>query len=145
VQRISNPEHYTVSFTWGDPSQLETVFVDGQSLVVSYNCFYTLGQLRLSNIKSPIWIDPVCTNQENNEEKGCRVRLMGSIHGRAEITMACLGPSSQVTDVARNIEHFEADEIQASDLLRSWQNLSKLANNPYFDRLWVVQELYHSK
>ncbi|KAH7084888.1 heterokaryon incompatibility protein-domain-containing protein [Paraphoma chrysanthemicola] len=145
AQRRSNPSYCAVSYTWGNANEIETIFVDGHLLTVRHNCFFALWQLRFHKIDLAVWIDSVCIDQENNEEKSCQVRLMGSIYARAEITMACLGASSQIRDVVDDIELFNIDDIVDSHLHRAWQNLSTLANDPYFSRLWIVQELYHSK
>jgi hypothetical protein len=145
VQHKSDTRYCAVSYTWGNASELETIFVDGNLLTVRNNCYFALWQLRFHNIDLPVWIDSVCLDQENNEEKSYQVRLMGSIYARAEITMACLGASLQIRNVIDDIESSETNDIKTSHWHRVQQNLSTLANNPYFSRLWIVQKLYHSK
>ncbi|KAJ4291664.1 hypothetical protein N0V90_009559 [Kalmusia sp. IMI 367209] len=43
-----------------------------------------------------IWIDAVCINQEDNDERGSQVAMMASIYQNAEEIVAWLGPDSEM-------------------------------------------------
>jgi hypothetical protein len=47
-----------------------------------------------------IWIDAICINQENLEEKAWQVRFMGEVFSNAESTRVWLGPESQDSSLA---------------------------------------------
>jgi hypothetical protein len=42
-----------------------------------------------------LWIDAICINQSDNEEKSQQVRLMGEIYSKAEVVRVWLGPSTE--------------------------------------------------
>jgi hypothetical protein len=68
---------------------------------------------------------------------------MGSIYANAAFTMARISGSLQLRAVTDDIASIGTDNVKR--LRRRWKNLSLLASNGYFKRLWIVQELYHSK
>jgi hypothetical protein len=46
-----------------------------------------------------IWIDAICINQEDNEERTSQVAMMASIYQKAEEVVAWLGPDSKIYGV----------------------------------------------
>lgn len=46
----------------------------------------------------PLWIDQICIDQEDNQEKSCQVQMMGKIYSSAETTYAWLGPAADGSD-----------------------------------------------
>jgi hypothetical protein len=72
-----NPSYSTLSYAWGNPlaSRQIACGVD-ESLSVTTNCYDALQQLRLSFRTRTLWIDSICVNQANEEEKSHEVSLM---------------------------------------------------------------------
>jgi hypothetical protein len=163
VERNTDPNYIAVSYTWGAANAMEIIFVNGQQLEVRRNCFFALWQLRLHNLDMPIWIDSICIDQRNNVEKSKQVRLMGTIYARAFLTAACLGQGLELSAVIQNIKEHSDDNDTSYEpklgeeytrvfntnitdkFMAEGKDLFTLASNPYFKRLWIVQELYHSK
>jgi len=150
VQRKSELKYIAVSYTWGEITPTETISVNGKLLIVRRNCFFALWQLRLHGFDLFIWIDSICIDQSNNHEKSTQVRLMGLVYARAELTTACIGEGLQLRAVASDIDKLDLSNespslIDPDRLITAWRNLFSLASKDYFNRLWIVQELYHSK
>lgn len=79
------------------------------------------------------WIDSICSNQADNEEKSAQVSLMGMIYASAEYVAACLGSGVICREVMLAIEKQDGDVAL---------NIEKeLSSNQYFDRLWIKQEI----
>jgi len=108
------------------------------------------------------WIDAICINQQDDDEKSAQVRLMCQIYRLAEEVITWLGRS--VTDrkpsdedeeelafgLIRDLtdpgvfEKFETflEVAQSGDNAKSrWEALAKIFSHPWFDRLWVHQEI----
>ena len=96
----SIPPFQALSYTWGDPrcphldadretDYLETKHViecGGQRFLVRRNLLDALKMLSThSDIISPfVWIDAICIDQSNLQERSSQVQMMASIYGAAK-------------------------------------------------------------
>ncbi|KAI1737933.1 heterokaryon incompatibility protein-domain-containing protein [Xylaria scruposa] len=81
-----------LSYAWGKgPLSDETITVDGSTFSVTKNLYGILHKLRLPDVPRDIWIDAICINQSDPEEKGHQVRLMGDIYSKATEVIIWLG------------------------------------------------------
>ena len=109
---------------------------------------------------SYFWIDALCINQTDNDEKGQQVRLMREIYASAESVIVWLGESTIYTNEARDfiptllnaIETLQDDDqpITVDALTRfqscrtpstGWVALNHFLRNPLFERVWIIQEI----
>ena len=68
--RDTAPAYQAISYTWGDPRPLMAVWVSDRRIWVRENCLYALTQVRRYNRgECNIWVDAICINQRNIEEK----------------------------------------------------------------------------
>ena len=63
------PNYEALSYVWGDSSPPALVEVNGRDDVVGQNLYAALQQLYRDGTKTWIWIDALCINQADNEEK----------------------------------------------------------------------------
>ena len=173
------PEYHALSYTWGDPANpaldlLESlpaepvaVRCNQQPFTIGPNLAIALRRLA-SLVDSPsgayVWIDAICINQDDLEERASQVKLMGEIYSRAHTVYAWLGPKDASSDDALEIiEQFSrvpADMLQTRDHLNflypetyatrlgirpipvgnllAW---GALALRSYFQRVWILQEV----
>lgn len=85
------PGYHAISYTWGDPVTSRTIFIDGLSVAVRENCYYALWQAQNYRMDMHYWIDAICINQDDLEEKSEEVAMMGAIYARATLVLACIG------------------------------------------------------
>jgi hypothetical protein len=103
VHSFSDPlEYIGISYTWGDPTPTNTITIEGQSIQVHKNCFEALWQARhnyppLFGIQH-FWIDALCIDQSNVQEKSLQVQAMSLIFGCAARVAVSLGPSDGAMD-----------------------------------------------
>ena len=150
----------TLSYTWGALSETYPLICDGKVLQIHYNLNEALPYLARRPSKLPIWIDAVCINQSDGEEKVQQIRLMSDIYRRATRVWVWLGVAEE-PDASLAVELMlprldeakKAIEMLASDYFLTpqelglpeldslaWDALDRIVNNPWFFRLWVVQE-----
>jgi hypothetical protein len=142
------PLFEALSYTWADPltgdaklSQPIYVGPDFDILLVTRNCAAALRQFR-KNEDRLIWVDAICINQADRQERGSQVALMQDIYLVASRVLIYLGPGDDETDLAmRHIldpalphEPWAANTIYTNAMRR-------LIHQPYFRRAWVVQEV----
>jgi hypothetical protein len=135
-----------VSYTWGDGEPTESVLINGQMFKVRVNlwsCLYYLGQAALSRSVpwTCLWVDAICIDQNNDNERNAQVRLMDEIYRNAMVVSVWLGlppiPEflrEQLINYPLPIRTYENEGFDWSD------SIEDLANRPYWKRFWVVQE-----
>ena len=91
-----------LSYSWGGHLMLRRLItLNGRPYLVADTVFNALKELRLRDQERRLWIDAICINQGNFEEKGVQVALMGSIYRRAQKVIVWLGkaPAQQESTI----------------------------------------------
>ncbi|EXK80584.1 hypothetical protein FOQG_14936 [Fusarium oxysporum f. sp. raphani 54005] len=101
-------DYYAISYTWGDSCFTKEIIINGRPMMVTENCHYALTQVRdrypsLHGTSIFIWIDSICINQNDNDEKSDQVAMMGNIYTRASKVLACIGPHQDNSHMIRNM------------------------------------------
>ncbi|EWZ02794.1 hypothetical protein FOYG_02017 [Fusarium oxysporum NRRL 32931] len=111
----NNLRYFAVSYTWGDGCLTEELLINGRPMMVTKNCYYALTQINSrypsdQNSQEPayIWIDSICINQDDNDEKGYQVAMMGDIYSKAAKVLACIGSHADNSQMLRTV----LDEIK---------------------------------
>lgn len=85
------PAYNTISYTWGSPDDTSIVYVNEKPLQVRKNCHYAMWQVRLHAPGEYIWIDSICIDQRNHEERAQQVAIMGQIYALSSFVFSCIG------------------------------------------------------
>ncbi|RYN54306.1 hypothetical protein AA0118_g9272 [Alternaria tenuissima] len=178
TQDNSQPDYEALSYVWGSPDDLVSIFVYKDDtahfkpleervmfpMKVRRNLADALCHLRLVDTHRVLWVDAVCINQRSMAERSREVTRMGLIYHQAKKVVAWLGMSTSGSGQALAALKNLANLVEVSDdgwIFRSTNNKSKwqprvdrpplddgtwvklvaLFDYPYFDRLWVIQEL----
>lgn len=95
-----------------------------------------------------LWIDAVCINQEDMDEKNQQVQMMAEIYGNAKRVCVWLGQPDESSRLAIRFIRDEILKLQDFDDLcdsesnsSKWKALLDLMQRPWFSRRWVVQEI----
>lgn len=151
VRNLSEVEctYEALSYTWGDPNSLtSSIEFTEESLPITTNLDVALRQLRSETDTRTLWIDAVCINQQDNNEKGHQIALMHEIYRKAKSVIMWLGPPTVHTPFGLEILSFFAGDkffnivpwqSRSPELFR--EGLKDILNRDYFQRLWVVQEI----
>lgn len=98
VSLNDKPDYCALSYNWGDPRDTEMITVGLSSVPVTRNLYSSLEHLRYDETVRVIWIDALCINQGDNEEKSWQVQLMKEIYERASFVTIWLGPADGTSD-----------------------------------------------
>ncbi|TDZ74426.1 Heterokaryon incompatibility protein 6, OR allele [Colletotrichum trifolii] len=158
------PEYKTVSYTWGgenaDSTPCRPVFVGTHwdVLFQTRNCEEMLRLLQPSRGIRLLWVDAVCINQNDIDERDSQVGKMRFIYSNARRVVVFLGTAvagPQTNGLAtpcparRRLEDLDITDIgaQLKQKTKSMHRLSlkTIFRMRYFSRIWVVQELLLSK
>jgi hypothetical protein len=105
ARRIDDPPYEALSYTWGDAADKVPILVNDKVLEVTRNLFLALANIRMENADSFLWIDAICINQKDGQEKGIQVGSMRETYAKASATLSWLGPSTDDSD--RVLNEFE--------------------------------------
>jgi hypothetical protein len=172
-----NPEYIALSYTWGDPTANMPIRLNGKLFWVAANLHSALVQFRANRsitatdqAKLPFWIDAICINQSDEDEKASQVKMMKQIYEKAAHVHAWLGPSADDSDSAIDHAHEIAQkllhrhqELGGKDFIgitlpdlhsnpkyivdespafgpRPWRALAALYHREWWYRVWIIQE-----
>jgi Heterokaryon incompatibility protein (HET) len=85
-----HPAYKALSYVWGDATKTLPILVNEKLYHVTINCYAALRRLRKMGERR-IWIDAICINQKNDEEKSAQVAFMRDIYYFAEEVIVWLG------------------------------------------------------
>lgn len=171
----SEATYNALSYTWGDPrpkgmrkSRVEPVeqriYLNGRPKNVKDNLYRALIRLTSQSMlqDTPIWIDAVCINQDDPNEKSSQVSMMGKIYEGAIMVIAWLGETDEFTEAglealrclaavnqgltAADYAVHQRRELSSYSLNeRHWQGLVAFFCRAWFTRVWVIQEVTLAK
>ncbi|KAF5232415.1 hypothetical protein FAUST_8743 [Fusarium austroamericanum] len=175
------PAYEALSYTWGDQDPASTVAVQSINnlneepehlhqgfLTIGENLDEALRHLRYPHRPRTMWIDALCINQSDVEERNHEVKRMGDIFRLATRVVAWIGPAyegstlalAMMRDISQHVVWKSSGACKprpgCSD--HSWHNFSiplrlnkiveiaiaNLFSRSWFRRLWVLQEIHLS-
>ncbi|KAM0490100.1 hypothetical protein ACHAP8_011926 [Fusarium lateritium] len=99
-EESAKPEYYALSYTWGKPREdvsdytaesRRSIVLNGESINASPNLYDALLQLHQYFPDKPVWIDALCINQDDIDERQCQVSAMDRVYGGADRVLIWLG------------------------------------------------------
>lgn len=119
------PPYIALSYTWGDPllpamtpvgtnatppqqqhQQQRVITLDGKPFPVTVNLLEAFTRIAAARPGAHVWIDGICINQSDPEERASQVGLMNTIYSLAEETIVWLGEATDA--VGRALSKIEA-------------------------------------
>ncbi|KAH8592030.1 heterokaryon incompatibility protein-domain-containing protein [Bisporella sp. PMI_857] len=119
------PEFVAMSYTWGKPpTRTKPIIIDGATLLITESLDTMLRHVQSDTDMLTLWIDQLCIDQDNIEEKNLQVPLMEEIYPAAVKTIVWLGPADQNSDaimdflanVGKETFEFGMMDIQLADV-----------------------------
>jgi len=148
-----------LSYTWGSPTHKGPVAVNGRVCLLGGNLYAALLALRYEDRPRILWIDAICINQDDIDEKNMHVPQMHYVYQRASRVVIWLGRAFEDSDLAfahvdmlcetGDVDDFAAKVASSGGLSDSdvvngliWRPLCTLFGLPWWRRMWVLQEAY---
>ena len=140
-----------LSYTWGDPSNPGFINLGRApiSLPITRNLEAALRQFRSPTESLRLWVDAICINQADPDEKNVQVALMRDIYVSARQTWVWLGPPSHDSDRAMDMLQSFQNRHPSHNELRQlsqehWDGIGSLMRRSWWTRMWVIQEVLSS-
>ena len=140
------PVFEALSYFWGKQVCERPAILHGHEFTIQRNLDCALRHLRHESGEPRIlWVDAVCINQADVDERSSQVRIMGRIFASAATVAVWLGPEriedQIIFDFARTCV-IPDSWTEARPLLRAFK---RVCRRPWFGRVWIVQELALAK
>lgn len=168
--------YVALSYAWGQqPCPSNHVLVNKKLMPVGHNLYtamfvlwhksqiqFTIDPERDADlIQHHFWIDAICINQDDDDERSHQVNLMARIFSEAKCVIAWLGPNSYdsalgICALATGQTEHSTEDVRDVHMSRSDQEsvlregskvkealqraVQKMLKRSYWGRMWVVQE-----
>jgi hypothetical protein len=151
------------------PDELYDIEVHSRLLRVRENLYHALLRLRDSALSTYYWIDAMCINQNDLDERSAQVQLMGEIYAGAEQIIIWVEEADEHSNIALPIIEHLWNNVEAVDraalpgkfssylefndpafyqaihrpplTVSEWEAIAQFFTRRWFRRLWIVQEL----
>jgi hypothetical protein len=165
LKGLGNPYYEALSYTWGSAKNPAEILVERsfrRTIKVTRNLYEALQHLRREDQTRTMWVDAVCINQTDLEERSQQVAIMTEIYKSASQVLVWLGPEADNSDVAfrclytlnQHLAVTNDDRVISTDGDKIWADptvplpfqehekvaLAKLLARPWVSRVWVHQE-----
>ncbi|RYO98665.1 hypothetical protein DL764_007024 [Monosporascus ibericus] len=146
VNLQQGPIYEAVSYTWvdkkGDNSICRTIQCghNDQFIGITKNCEAALLRLRRRDADRRLWVDAVCIDQSNIQERNHQVKNMIAIFRSALRVLVFLGEGSPT--LGRLVDYMSND---TSGQLPRVLDFTSLFQSRWFHRVWVLQEVAVAK
>jgi hypothetical protein len=134
-----------LSYTWGSSDRCHQVECDGFYLRVTSTLQEALRTMRYPDKKRTLWIDQLCINQEDIQERNSQVAIMHLVYKHATRTVVFLSstqksgqPKTALSTWRLFSELRKASDSGVGDTMKECQDLF---THPWFRRVWILQEI----
>ncbi|OAG02680.1 HET-domain-containing protein [Paraphaeosphaeria sporulosa] len=168
VPRYDWGDYIALSYCWGWDARNPScqINIDGHLCNVTESLEAALQTLRgaqtTTTIPVKFWVDALCINQSDSEEVKAEILRMRDIYGQAASVYVHLGAESEDSDLgfkfmyktskalSQSVESVVQElfnkRMSATDLeKKAYIAMLRLLNRPYWQRVWVLQEMAMSR
>ncbi|KAI0871711.1 heterokaryon incompatibility protein-domain-containing protein, partial [Hypoxylon argillaceum] len=103
-----------LSYTWGDLDKVTEITIGQSKCLITVSLSLALRRLRFPSTSRILWVDAVCINQKDTDEKTQQVAIMGDIYYAASQVLAWIGEppiDTKPTPVREASNHLQDPQI----------------------------------
>lgn len=157
-----HPTYEALSYVWGDPGEEKDIEILERRVAVTSNLHAGLCRLRGPTELRTLWIDQLCINQWDLEEKAAQVSLMRDIYKQCSRCIIWMGDievgadeslgsnAEAVFDFLRQVARADTTPLEHMPILfhqtlhgtavrKAFEKFS-MYGNAWWSRIWTVQE-----
>jgi len=125
----ARPKYEAVSYVWGNCSSKGQIRLDGENFLVTSNMEAVLRRLRHRENARSLWLDAICIDQTNLEERSLQVTLLRDIFLDSQAALVMLGEVEGTPIDDNTVWH--NDMRDASTLENALRSLKALGHVPF--------------
>lgn len=138
----SCPRFAALSYVWGESSRVQdTICCNGCDVPISKNCREALLSLRNLYGNITIWVDSICIDQADEDEKASQIQLMEEIYSWAEVVYVWLGAGTTRLHDAIDTLHL-CSKLRLTPVGMPWTD-PQGGRSVWSNRMQLVAEILH--
>ncbi|KAH7418554.1 heterokaryon incompatibility protein-domain-containing protein [Cadophora sp. MPI-SDFR-AT-0126] len=164
LHRVSfdaTPDYEALSYCWGESLDTWPIYHGDNIFHARINLVQALQRFRLDDESRFLWVDAICIDQSSSAERSHQVSKMDRIYQRSKCTLIWLGCGDTSTvrgldcvqillNIKDHLEKNDPEKISPQALTKykiaSMENpvmraFLTLQSNPWFTRIWIIQEV----
>lgn len=174
VSLIDAPSYRTLSYVWGVDERCKPLLVNGKLMYITKSLDSAIRHLMLfpNLLEDCIWIDAICIDQGDLDEKSWQVSMMKDIYLNAKSSIGWVGLADHasrlafetlweyrlykafvlefgvIKDYLENLWQRIAEDIvlvPAKDNLQRGEAITLFLERQFFARIWIHQEIMAAK
>ena len=168
VSLSTNPHYEALSYVWGNPADPKKLVISGRCFSMTWNLASALRSLRHEQEPRILWVDALCINQADLDERSQQVSIMASIYQQAHRVLVYVGERTEDSDLALDVteklggvtstpDNKPRQDDEFNELLEDARRLGSLQSEEwdalrhffleraYFTRSWVIQEIAQAR
>ncbi|KAL6703881.1 hypothetical protein ACN47E_009015 [Coniothyrium glycines] len=131
------PAYSALSYVWGREPPIHPIRLNNGHAFIRPNLLHALQRIRSRTEKLRIWVDSLCINQDDAEERNAQVRMMSSIYQNADAVLIWLGEEDSTSKLVFEFVTLVIDRLfQWDDLW--WQRYNSRAFAEILDRAGLL-------
>ena len=141
------PTYHALSYAWGNPERTTSITIVSHTkqykFGVTENLYTALQHLRFQDTSRTLWIDAICINQQDVQERNTQVaRVADVFRSAAQINVNIVSNEITMSDSSEINESLldHLGPLPFDDV--TLESLNSLLIRPWFSRLWIWQETY---
>ena len=145
---VDAPSYIALSYVWGDIRKTTPITVDDAEIHVTTNLLAALRRMSAWDHGTYFWIDALCINQSNTEEKGHQVSIMRNIYQQAMFVTMWLGVEQDDSNLAMSMIEAWGRAYYSTD--KDLDSKSRVAaalamlNDPFDEAAWKASTFFSS-
>ncbi|KAH6673674.1 heterokaryon incompatibility, partial [Halenospora varia] len=127
-----------VSYFWGEPAFTESFIInDAEEKIITSSLRDALIRFRHPRDGRMLWVDALCIDQLDDDDKGRQILRMGGIYQDVSAVLIWLGNYEEEVACLRAIDSWAKGlTVHAEDVIQ--EMIDRLLRLPWFSRPWVL-------
>ncbi|KAH8897604.1 HET-domain-containing protein, partial [Thozetella sp. PMI_491] len=139
------PSYEALSYVWGNASDRRRIWLDNTPFYATANLEHALRFIRQPYPRT-LWIDAICVNQEDLDERSSQVQLMRRTYREASNVVFWIGNEGAESRLAFHLLHLVDKLVNGPNPPPTGQRAVAslyydILMRPYWERAWIIQEV----
>lgn len=136
------PKYWALSYMWDHESTWSRMSLNAGDFMIRQSLLQFVLLFRDRHADQYVWIDQICINQANGEEKSHQVTMMAQIYTMAwEVIIWIPCPTRNNVKVQSVVNFFKSADKSDQSYDAHEDDLRPFEHDPYWERTWIVQEI----
>jgi len=141
IDVATDPFYDALSYTWGGEVLSCDLIINNSLLKITSNLHDALLRFRLCAGARKMWVDAVCINQNDDDDKARQIPFMAEIYRSASSVVVWLGIDAKAAACMTRLDILTRLKSAPDDSGTVVEDAEYMLQLPWFSRRWIIQEV----